>query len=562
MIKSLTVSNYALIERLDTEFSPGLNIITGETGAGKSILLGALGILLGTRAEASAVGSAGPKAFVTAVFELSPDSEACDILRREGIDFIITPEGQAEVEIHRELTSSGRSSAFIGDSKVPLTVLKELGRHLVDIHSQHQTLLLADSSYQLFLLDRLGDNAALLEKYRTAHAVYRRMLDDYAKTKQEIDRTKADKEYLEYQLEEINKANINPEAWQNFEDESSRLESQIAEATACATALADLSSSEINACDLAEDALRNLQEVSGEENKKLDEAADMISRALVLLRQAGDLLGDISSENDTNPEALEEIRAAHNNISALMSRHGLSQPEELLEYASDIRQKLALVADAPQILANKERLARNAKKEAMLIARELSDKRRAVAANFRERLLAAARPLGMANLECDIAIESGKLNPDGIDTVDFLFAFNKNQTPLPLRLGASGGEMSRLMLAVKSVLADVVDLPTMVLDEIDTGVSGDIASKMAELMKTASSKVQVIAITHLPIVAASGDRHFKVYKQDNESRTYTSIEALGTDRRITEIATMLSGADPSEAALTTASQLLGLELGF
>lgn len=562
MIKSLTVSNYALIERLDTEFSPGLNIITGETGAGKSILLGALGILLGTRAEASAVGSAGPKASVTAVFELSPDSEACDILRREGIDFIITPEGKAEVEIHRELTSSGRSSAFIGDSKVPLAVLKELGRHLVDIHSQHQTLLLADSSYQLFLLDRLGDNAALLEKYRTAHAVYRRMLDDYAKTKQEIDRAKADKEYLEYQLEEINKANINPEAWQNFEAESSRLEAQIAEATACATALADLSSSEINACDLAEDALRNLQEVSGEENKKLSEAADMISRALVLLRQAGDLLGDISSEDDTNPEALEEIRAAHNNISALMSRHGLSEPEELLEYASVIRQKLALVADAPQILANKERLARNAKKEAMLIARELSDKRRAVAANFRERLLAAARPLGMANLECDIAIESGKLNPDGIDTVDFLFAFNKNQTPLPLRLGASGGEMSRLMLAVKSVLADVVDLPTMVLDEIDTGVSGDIASKMAELMKNASSKVQVIAITHLPIVAATGDRHFKVYKQDNESRTYTSIEALGSDRRVTEIATMLSGADPSEAALTTARQLLGLELEF
>lgn len=562
MIKSLTVSNYALIENLDTEFSPGLNIITGETGAGKSILLGALGILLGTRAEASAVGCASSKAAVSAVFELAADSEACSIMRRENIDYVMTSDGNAEVEIRREISSSGRSSAFIGDSKVSLAVLKEIGRYLVDIHSQHQTLLLADSAYQLFLLDRLGGNTALLEKYRTAHNAYRRKLDDYSKTRQEIERAKADKEYIEYQLEEIDKANIDPDAWRRFEAESAGLEARMAEATACTTALRCLSASEINACDLAEDALRNLQEISAKENTGLSEATDKITRALSLMRQAGDIIGELASDSDTNPETLEEMRAAHNNISGLINRHSLSGPEELLEYGSSLRQKLNLIAEAPMILSEKERMAKNAKKEAMLIARELSDKRHAVASEFRDRLLAAARPLGMANLQCEIAIESGKLNHDGIDTVDFLFAFNKNQTPLPLRLGASGGEMSRLMLAVKSVLADVVDLPTMVLDEIDTGVSGDIASKMAVLMKKASAKVQVIAITHLPMVAAAGDRHFKVYKQDNESRTFTSIEALVPERRVTEIAMMLSGTDPSEAAVTTARQLLGLELGF
>ncbi len=552
MLSTLHISNYALIDSIDLTLHPGLNIITGETGGGKSIMLGALSLLLGGRADSCSVRRPEKKSVIEASFAVEGNESLRAYCATTDIDW-----EPAQMILRREITPSGRTRAFINDTPVTLDVLRGVGLRLVDIHSQHQNQLLSESSFQLDIIDMLAGNAERLACYSSLYGEYRAALQKLKTVKAAIAADRENADFMQFQLKRLEELNLQPDEMELLESERVRLTEQSQSREAFDKALVALSGGEENAGDQIRAAVDALSDISDH----LPEDAALVDRLEKLNIELSDIADSLEAlASAYSPDAvaeLEEVERRIGEISAVVSRHNVADAGELIALQARLQRKLARLDDADSIIADLEKQARHAKKKAMESAAVISGFRRDAAADFARILHDTAVPLGMKNLVCDISVEAAALSPTGADAVEFRFAFNKNQTPVPVRESASGGEISRLMLSVKSIIAHRMQLPSIIFDEVDTGVSGDVADRMGRMMKSIASNLQVIAITHLPQVAAKGSHHFKVFKHDTETTTVTHVELLSSEGRVDELALMLSGDASNEAARSAARALIG-----
>lgn len=550
MIESISISNYALIDTIELNFHPGFNIITGETGAGKSIMLGALSMLLGNRADTRVVTDKEKKSVVEATFNVSRYPQLKSLLTDNDIDWDDT-----QLILRREISPNGRSRSFINDSPVSLSLMRDVAVRLVDLHSQHQNLLLADPSYQLYIIDTLLPDSALKTQYTEAYESYRDALRKYRAAKQTAEQNRADEEFLRYQLEKLDDLNL-------YEGETAELEKQrelLANVNQIKTALRQLIMLFQNDENGITDNLKEAVGIWTQQLMQMPDGESMADRIESLRIEAADILStieDADNKLDADPERLFAVEERLSDIYNLQRKHNVNEADELIEIRRAIAEKLDAIDHSDERIKTLAATAKRAKLLATHIAETLTEERKKVAESFGKQLLEDALPLGMSNLVADIRISPADLGPTGADNVDFLFSFNKNQPLMPVKDTASGGEISRLMLAVKAIVAGRIQLPSIIFDEIDTGVSGDVANRMGALMKRIAENIQVIAITHLPPVAAQGETHFKVFKEDSDTATNTKVKLLSNPERISELALMLSGNPDDESARETARTLL------
>lgn len=550
MIKTLHISNYALIDRIDITFFPGLNIITGETGAGKSIILGALGLLLGGRADTKVVRDPNVKSVIEATFSADGYTSLQQFCEENDIDW-----DDDTVILRREISTTGRSRAFINDSPVNLAQLQTAGLFLIDIHSQHQNLLLASPPYQLQVIDSVACNATLNDEFHTLYNSYRQALRQYKQERIALDKARTNEEFLRYQYDMLVNASLQPGELEELENER-KLLANMAQVKASLQLIGGaLTDGDTNADDLVREAAAEASQIASyvDDGEAL---ADRLEALRVELRDIAATFADADGALSDDPARLDEVEERLNLLYDLLRRQQAETIEQLIEIRDRLANEIKAIDLGDEGLQKSETAAKKAKRAAMEKAEELSASRKAAAQQFAADLKERATPLGMKNLQVEISIKPVQLSATGIDAIEFLFAFNKNQPLMPVGSTASGGEISRLMLSIKSLVAHKMLLPSIVFDEVDTGVSGDVAHRMGALMKDISENIQVIAITHLPQVAAKGNAHFRVFKTDTDSSTITRIELLTPENRIAEIAQMLSGSTIDQAALANARALI------
>ena len=562
MLKNLTIRNYALIENLELEFGPGLTIITGETGAGKSIMLGALGLVMGGRADTRIISDGGDKSVVTALFtDIGP--ELRQIFDERGIDWIEDADGRPELTVRRELTASGRSKVYVNDSPVTLQTLSAIVPRLIDIHSQHANAKINDPAERLRIIDSLAGNSELLADYRMVFNEYVELRRAIKARRERMAATAKNIEFLRFQLEQLDR--LAPKRGELKEIER-RFEvlSDADEIKERLYALASiLGDSDRGVQSLLGEAVSAADKIDfrllGMKSEDADGVSGIVERLRALIIEAKDIyetVDDLNSSVDTDPAALAKLSARMNLYYETVKRFRVREADDLVALHEDVRRQVADVTLGDSELPEMESEARRVAHELKLKADELTETRVRCAAEFSRLLCETARPLGLANIKFTAEVGPRKLSASGQDEVEFLCSFNKNGTPKPIGDIASGGEISRMMLSLKSILAGHINLPTIIFDEVDTGVSGEIADKMGDMMHAVSHDMQVIVITHLPQVAAKGDAHFKVYKTDADTRTVTHVRQLTVDDRIRELAAMISGSEVSEAALSAARALL------
>ena len=552
MFKSLSINNYALIDRLDISVEPGFTVITGETGAGKSIMLGALGILLGGRAEARAVRTGAAKCVVEAAFDVSALGIQ-GFFDENDIDF----DGE-ECILRREVTAAGKSRAFINDTPVPAARLKELGALVIDIHSQHRNLLIGREDYLLDTLDTVAANTAEKTAYAAAYAQWRKAEEDLKALRLQAEKGQTDGDYLKFQLTQIQEAALLPDEQEELEKENALLEhAEEIKASLGSAAFA------INGNDgerLAElrRAAQQLESIA----VHLPEAAALAERLESARIEIGDIADELERQSegiDFNPARAEQVASRLNLIYDLLQKHRAASITELLALAKDWEEQLNRLENMESLLEESQRrcaalLADLRKKGSVLTAT------RGKAAEIVEQSLTESlHTLGMPNVSIQFSLQPREVPAAcGMDTPVFLFSANKNVPMQPVSEIASGGEIARVMLALKGLIARHKNLPTIIFDEIDTGVSGTMAERMAVMMGEIAKHCQVLCITHLPQIAAKGNAHFRVHKEENETGTTSHISRLSPEERVREIATMLSGAEISEAAVSNAKALLGM----
>lgn len=550
MIGHLHISNYALISSLDLNFGPGMNIITGETGAGKSIILGALGLVMGMRSDSKAVRTGATKAVIEVEFDITGLVEVSTWLDKNIED---NPSGVCIMR--REISAKGNSRAFINDTPTTLDQMQTLSSMLLDVHTQHQNLSLSDNRYQLSVIDSVAGTNNVLKQYQEAYHTYRQALDEYARVRDTAERYRADEEYIAYQLEQINELGLVPHEQEDLERERDRA----ANATTTREHL-EATNNSLNTGDggiIA--ALTTAIEHLGHLQENYDDASDLASRLMGVRTEINDIADTVADHLaamtvDTMP--LEEIEDRLSKIYSLETRHNVETSDMLIERAKQLQERIDIIHDSNGTLAHLENNAKQAKKQAVIIARQLTKMRTESALKFGETLVELARPLGLSNLRCDILISKSKLTPLGMDQIDFRFAFNKNQPLMSVGKTASGGEISRLILAIKAIVSEYANMPTLIFDEVDTGVSGEIATRMGKMMEKISRHTQIIVITHLPQVASQPGRHFCVYKEDDETSTNTNVKQLTKKERIDEIAKMLGAGAGDKAAQNNAVSLI------
>lgn len=550
MIGHLHISNYALISSLDLNFGPGMNIITGETGAGKSIILGALGLVMGMRSDSKAVRTGATKAVIEVEFDITGLVEVSTWLDKNIED---NPSGVCIMR--REISAKGNSRAFINDTPTTLDQMQTLSSMLLDMHTQHQNLSLSDNRYQLSVIDSVAGTNNVLKQYQEAYHTYRQALDEYARVRDTAERYRADEEYIAYQLEQINELGLVPHEQEDLERERDRA----ANATTTREHL-EATNNSLNTGDGGiTAALTTAIEHLGQLQENYDDASDLASRLMGVRTEINDIADTVADHLaamtvDTMP--LEEIEDRLSKIYSLETRHNVETSDMLIERAKQLQERIDIIHDSNGTLAHLENNAKQAKKQAVIIARQLTKMRTESALKFGETLVELARPLGLSNLRCDILISKSKLTPLGMDQIDFRFAFNKNQPLMSVGKTASGGEISRLILAIKAIVSEYANMPTLIFDEVDTGVSGEIATRMGKMMEKISRHTQIIVITHLPQVASQPGRHFCVYKEDDETSTNTNVKQLTKKERIDEIAKMLGAGAGDNAAHNNAVSLI------
>lgn len=554
MIRTLTISNYALIDKLEMSFSPGFNIITGETGAGKSIMLGALSMLLGGRADTKAIGNPEHKSVIEAEFDINDYAAMHKLLQENDIDSVSEANWDLCI-LRRELSPGGRSRAFINDTPVNLTVLRQAAMLLVDIHSQHQNLLLADPAYQLKIIDGLAGNSQLLEEYQKAYTEYRKKLKEFVNTREMLKASKESSELMDFQIAQLTAAKLEHDEEDSLEKERELLSNIGDIKENIVEALDQLLYRQGGVSSALADAIARCRNIAPNFSEA-KELAERLESAKIEIQDVADSLLAFDSSVQADPERLQAIEDRLNKLYSLETAYRCTDVNQLIAIRDQLLKQRSVMDDSEDILECLEAEARQAKKSAVLLAQKLTENRMKYGGIFSEELRKKAAPLGMSNLQCEIAITTGKLTVTGMDQVEFLFAFNKNQVLRPIGDTASGGEISRLMLAIKAIISERMALPSIIFDEVDTGVSGDMANKMGEMMSDISKNLQVITITHLPQVAARGVKHFKVFKEDDEKATHTRVRILDHNERISELALMLSGDSNNISAQQTAKVLL------
>lgn len=551
MLNSLHISNYALIDNIDIRFHAGLNIITGETGGGKSIILGALSLLLGERADLRSIGSSERKSVIEAEFDIKDNVGLRNYCRENDI------EADDDVMImRREISPTGRSRSFINDTPVRLEDMKEVGLRLVDIHSQHQNQLLSSPDFQLRIIDSLADNGKSLNEFSELYSSYKTALHKLKATKSAIAKDRENADFMQFQLQRLDELDLQPGEADTLEAERE----QIAEAADARErfneVLMALSAGETNALSLLSDATGALENilvhlpVEAEVKERLDNMMTELADIADTIEEAASAFpADLSSD-------LEAIERRLRRIEDVKDRQGVSSADELIQVRTRLQSRLQRLEDSESILKELEQEARKAKKLAVEQAARITAARKRAAEEFAAVLRETAMPLGMKNLVCEIAVEPTDMSATGADNIEFRFAFNKNQVPVAVGSVASGGEISRMMLSIKSIIAHRMSLPTVIFDEVDTGVSGDVADRMGRMMRDIGENIQVITITHLPQVAAKGEHHFKVFKHDTDTSTVTHIKELSRAERTDELALMLSGDSTNPASRAAAEELL------
>ena len=549
MITSLSIENFALIEKLDIDFSNGFSIITGETGAGKSILLGALGLVLGKRADLTSLKNKDEKCIVEANFSIGKyDLES--FFEANDLDY------EQETIIRREILPSGKSRAFVNDSPVNLQQLQDLSFYLIDVHSQHQTLELSEEEYQFKIIDAIANNHELLIEFQSGLKKYRSAKSTLESKKNEFSSILKEKDYNEFLYQELESANLK-------EGELEELEQQYQALSNVEFIKENLSTLLSIATEEEFGILKNLKEFKAALQKNSSFSAEyqsLFERTNSILIEFDDIVKELSRESDlvfNDPEKLEAINQKLQLIYNLQKKHNVLTVVELIQIQTDLESKVVSVATLEEEIAKLENSIKDLELELDLIAAKISQSRREAIPNLSEKLIYILNQLGMPNVRFKIdIIPSASYHNNGKDALQFLFSANKGTDFGLLKKVASGGEMSRIMLAVKSILSQYSKLPTIIFDEIDTGVSGEIANKMGGIMRDMSKMMQVFAITHLPQIAAKGANHYKVYKTVLGENTVSELKLLNSDERIIEIAEMLSGKDISDSAVNHAKALL------
>lgn len=549
MLTSLSIKNYALIDSLQVDFNNGLTIITGETGAGKSVLLGGLSLILGNRADLSNVKDASKKCIVEATFDIASYNLKSHF-KKFDLDY------ETETIIRREILPSGKSRAFINDTPVNLSALSALSDFLIDIHSQHQTLELTNDSFQFKVIDALANNQKLLSQYQNDLVVYKRCkkeLKDLLETKSNAIK---EHDYNLFLLSELNEAKLVSGELESLESEYEALNNveDIKEALQLAhQVLSDEQLGVLNNLTEAKNSLQRIESIS----KDYQELFSRVNSTLIELDDVFLEIVAAQDKVDANPNRLEEVNNKLQIINNLLLKHSAFNIDELLVIQENLSNKVSTVENIDDDISKKESELSKIEGQLNKLALDISNKRNQAIPSLTSALEAVLKDLGMPNAKFDITV---KLNDEfllnGKDELSFLFSANKGGQFNSLKKAASGGELSRIMLAIKSILSKYIQLPTIMFDEIDTGVSGEISLKMASIMQQMSKTMQVFAITHLPQIAAKGDSHFKVYKEDVSNITLTHLKKLSIDERIVEIAQMIDGKEMSTSAIAHAKQLL------
>ncbi|MBO4985560.1 MAG: DNA repair protein RecN [Bacteroides sp.] len=554
MLQSLYIQNYALIEQLDITLEKGFSVITGETGAGKSIILGAIGLLLGQRADVKSIRTGASKCVIEAHFEIA-NYEMKDFFEKNELEY------DEECILRREVSASGKSRAFINDTPASLSLMKELGERLIDVHSQHQNLLLNKEDFQLNVLDVLAHNEPLVTTYQQLYRQWKECLQALEKLKAQAEQDRSDEDYLRFQLEQLQDAALKEGEQEELEQEAELLShaEEIKEGLYKAGQLLD--GDGVNMLASLKDCLNttaSLQKVFA----PATELSERLESLYIEMKDIANELTDKAEEVEFNPERLQEVNERLNLIYTLQQKHRVSTLSELLalqeEYATRLQAITSFDDEIERLQQQCDTIYNKVKAESI----RLTDTRKASARVIEQQMVERLSVLGMPNVR--FLVEMGVRKEPGVrgmDSVNFLFSANKNGTLQSISSVASGGEIARVMLSIKALIAGAVKLPTIIFDEIDTGVSGEMADRMADIMQEMGENGrQVISITHLPQIAARGKAHYKVYKQDSETETNSHIRQLTSEERVEEIAHMVSGATLTEAALQNARVLLGKHL--
>ena len=553
MLKQLYIRNFTLIERLDMTFNGGFSVITGETGAGKSIILGAIGLLKGQRADSKLIKRGSEKCVIEAHFNLS----------RYGMEkFFNDNDVEYDADdciVRREITAAGKSRAFVNDTPVPLSVLKELGEQLIDVHSQHQNLLLGKQDFQMEIVDIIADDKDLLDNYRMAYGDYRekqRQLDDL---QERLSSNKANADFLLFQYEELDRANLVEGEQETLEAQANQMSHYEDIKTALYQADKAMSAEGTGVTENLRTAINALHSIEG----VLPMAGELASRMdadFIDLKDIADELEGQLDKVDFDPKELDSINDRLDRIYSLQKKYHCDTVSQLIEIRDNLKKQLDGIENGDYDLQQVKNEVAKSMKLAIQKADSITKVRKTAAKKIEEVIKQRLVALGMPNIQFTINLESSELSANGADKVAYMFSANRNMPMQPVAQVASGGEIARLMLSLKAMVSGAVKLPTIIFDEIDTGVSGKIAEKMADIMcEMGNNERQVISITHLPQIAAKGATHYKVYKEDRGDTTVSTMKLLCGEDRVNEIAQMLSGSDITEAAISNARELLKMK---
>ena len=552
MLKHLYIKNFALIDILDIDLYPGFSVITGETGAGKSIVLGAIGLLLGQRADLKTLKQGAERCVIEAHFDLSR-YDMKDFFDENDIEYDAN-----DCIIRRELTAAGKSRAFINDTPVQLSMLKELGERLVDVHSQHQNLLLNKQDFQMSVLDIIADDAKELADYKASYDAYHQAANELEALKEEIERNRQNVDFLQFQYQELEGARLNIGEQEELEQKSDTMTHAEDIKSALYTADNALQADETGIVSQMRSALNAMKGISRVFSEAEELATRMDSTYIELkdiAQEVGNLLGNV----DFDPAELDHINERLDRLYDLQKKYHAEDTEGLIALRDSLKEQLDHIDNSDETLREREQQVEQLKAQCQQKADTLTKLRTKAAKKVETEMQQRLVPLGMPNIRFQVSISKENLAASGQDKVAYLFSANTSTPLQPVSQVASGGEIARVMLSLKAMISGAVKLPTIIFDEIDTGVSGKIAEKMAEIMyEMGSHERQVISITHLPQIAALGAAHYKVEKEETPQGTTSRMEILSPEERITEIAQMLSGSKVTEAAIQNAKQLLRL----
>ena len=550
MLKHLYIKNFTLIDELNIDFFPGFSVITGETGAGKSIIVGAVGLLKGNRADIKSIKANRDKCIVEATFNISA-YDMKNLFDEYDIDY-----DENECIIRRELNNNGKSRAFINDMPVPLTTMKAIGECLIDVHSQHQNLLLNQEDFQLNIIDIIAQSQKQLALYTQAYNHYREANKQLALFKEAIEKNNDNKDFMRFQLNELENMQIKEGELESIEQEVDLLGHAEEIKGALYDAYSNLSNDDSGVVNNLKTALKRVEDIVNVYPDLSDTSARMES-CYIELKDIMQELGRKADDIEHDPQRLASLTERLDALNNILHKYHVTSESELLAIQSDLSKQLSMIDNADEELAELEQKANELLKKCTEQAALLTQQRTKAIAEVEQKMLEKLVPLGIPNARFKVNIEPKPLSNDGCDKITFLFSANKSTDLQPVSLVASGGEIARVMLSLKALVSGAVKLPTIIFDEIDTGVSGSVAEKMAQIMyEMGQNNRQVISITHLPQIASIGSNHYKVLKEETAEGTTSTMTLLNMDERVEEIAKMLSGSNISQAAIDNAKMLL------